>query len=196
MKIRGRENSMISSMTKKELANSLKKLMNKKSVDKIPIREIVAECGVNRQTFYYHFQDIYDLLEWIYKTEIIDRISEDRSYETWQKGFLKIFYYIEENKEFCMNTFYSLGREHLDNFIYNNTFQLIISVVNEVSEGMNVGNENKKFIANFYTYAFVNLVIVWMKDGMKESPEDIIEKLNKLIEGDIEKALKKYEQND
>ncbi|WP_350445991.1 TetR/AcrR family transcriptional regulator [Anaeromonas gelatinilytica] len=185
---------MISSMTKRELANSLKKLMNKKPIDKIPIREIVAECGVNRQTFYYHFQDIYDLLEWIYKTEIIDRISEDRTYKTWQKGFLKIFYYIEDNKEFCMNTYHSLGREHLDNFIYNNTFELIIYVVNEVSEGINVEDEDKKFIANFYTYAFVNLVIVWLKDGMKESPEYIIERLNKLIEGDIEKALKKYEQ--
>lgn len=59
---------------------------------------------------------------------------------------------------------------------------------------MDVLNEDKKFIANFYTYAFVNLVIMWMKNGMKESPEIIIEKLNTLIEGDIEKALKKYDQ--
>ncbi|MBU5438870.1 TetR family transcriptional regulator C-terminal domain-containing protein [Tissierella sp. MSJ-40] len=49
-------------------------------------------------------------------------------------------------------------------------------------------------MANFYTYAFANLVIIWMKDGMKEPPEIIIEKLNKLIEGEMEKALKKYEQ--
>ncbi|BDR67623.1 TetR/AcrR family transcriptional regulator [Clostridium tetani] len=184
----------MSLMTKKELANSLKKLMSIKPLDKITIKDITADCNVNRQTFYYHFQDIYDLLDWIYKTEAIDDISEYKTYKTWQKGFLMIFHYIIHNKEFCINSLHSLGRDHLDNFLYKFTFDLIIEVVNEVSEGMDVLNEDKKFIANFYTYAFVNLVIMWMKNGMKESPEIIIEKLNTLIEGDIEKALKKYDQ--
>lgn len=183
----------MSLMTKKELANSLKKLMDIKPLDKITIKDITNDCGVNRQTFYYHFQDIYDLLNWIYKTEAIAGISEYKTYDTWPKGFLMIFHYIIENKEFCMNSLHSLGRDHLDNFLYKFTFDLLIGVINEVSEDISVLDEDKKFIANFYTYAFVNLVIMWMKDGMKESPEIIIEKLNTLIEGDIEKALKKYE---
>lgn len=184
----------MSLMTKKALANSLKRLMRKKPLQKITIKDIVSDCGVNRQTFYYHFQDIYDLLDWIYETEIIDDMHEYKTYEKWQQGFLKIFCYIEDNKEFCMNTLDSLGKEHLANFLHDNTFDLLISVVNEVSEDMDVLDEDKEFIANFYTCAFVNLVIIWMKDGMKESPKDTIGKLNKLIDGDIERGLKKYEQ--
>lgn len=184
----------MSLMTKKELSNSLKKLMNIKPLCKITVKDVVTDCGVNRQTFYYHFQDIYDLLDWIYKTESMDTISEYKTYETWQHGFLRVFYYVMDNKAFCMNTLHSLGRDHLDSFLYSATFDLLMGVVDEVSEGMNVLAEDKKFVADFYTYAFVSLVIMWMKNGMKESPERIIEKLNILIEGEMLKALKKFQQ--
>ena len=57
----------MSEITKKALAETLKKLLSKNKLNKITIKEITEDCGVNRQTFYYHFKDIYDLLEWIYK---------------------------------------------------------------------------------------------------------------------------------
>ena len=55
--------------TKKLLADGLKELLEKKTLDKITVKELVATCGVNRQTFYYNFQDIYELLEWIFVEE-------------------------------------------------------------------------------------------------------------------------------
>ena len=72
--------------TKQQLANALKSLMQTKPLEKITIKDIVIFCGVNRQTFYYHFKDIYDLLGWIYKTEAIDSISNCKTYKTWQQG--------------------------------------------------------------------------------------------------------------
>ena len=81
----------MSLLTKKELAASLKKMMQKTPFDKITVKDLVKECGVNRQTFYYHFQDIYELLGLIYKTEALGAIADYKSYETWQQGFLKIF---------------------------------------------------------------------------------------------------------
>ena len=77
----------MSEITKKALAESLKKLLSKNKLNKITIKEITEDCGVNRQTFYYHFKDIYDLLEWIYKNEVIQEIEEKTTYETWQQGF-------------------------------------------------------------------------------------------------------------
>ena len=60
--------------TKQQLANALKSLMQTKPLEKITIKDIVIFCGVNRQTFYYHFKDINDLLGWIYKTEAVGSI--------------------------------------------------------------------------------------------------------------------------
>lgn len=180
-------------ITKKALANSLKELMKDISLNKISVKQIVEDCGLNRQTFYYHFQDIFDLIEWIYRTEAVESISQYRSYDTWTDGFYKIFIYIEDNKAFCLNTLNSLGRNHLDMYLYAVTNELLMGVVNEVSCNMNVNEEDKKFIANFYTHAFTGLVIQWMKEGMKENPKVIIEKLSELIEGNFIRALQRYE---
>lgn len=180
-------------ITKKALANSLKELMKDISLNKISVKQIVEDCGLNRQTFYYHFQDIFDLIEWIYRTEAVQSISQYRSYDTWTDGFYKIFIYIENNKAFCLNTLNSLGRNHLDMYLYAVTNELLMGVVNEVSYNMNVNEEDKKFIANFYTHAFTGLVIQWMKEGMKENPKIIIEKLSELIEGNFIRALQRYE---
>jgi probable dihydroxyacetone kinase regulator len=182
----------MSQLTKKELARSLRKIMDTRPLSKITVKDIVTDCGVNRQTFYYHFEDIYDLLRWMYKTEIMDNVSEYKTYGTWQAGFLRVFYYIKDNRAFFDNTLRSLGREYLDDFLYSVTVNLLSGVVDEVSNGLDVQEDDKQFIINFYSYAFISLVVAWMKSGMKDDPEYIIERLNKLIEGDIEKALKNH----
>ena len=56
-------------MTKMALAAALKKLLEKKPLSKITVTDITRECEINRHTFYYHFRDIYDLIEWIYVNE-------------------------------------------------------------------------------------------------------------------------------
>ena len=92
----------MSEITKKALATSLKKLVSKKELSKITVVDITKDCGVNRQTFYYHFKDINDLMEWIYTNEVIQEIEEKHknTYQTWQQGFYYIFEYVSKNKGF------------------------------------------------------------------------------------------------
>jgi probable dihydroxyacetone kinase regulator len=189
--VKERDNTM-SIITKKALANSLKSLMKKSTLEQITVKDVVTDCGVNRQTFYYHFKDIYDLIEWIYKMEAVESIAKYKSYGTWQQGFLMIFEYVGNNLAFCTNCFNSIGREPLDRFLYNATFDLLIGVVNEVSEGTDVKERERRFIANFYCYAFIGIMTQWIREGAGENPRDIINELNRLIEGDIKKAIDKY----
>lgn len=182
----------MSPITKNLLAASLKKLMSKASLDQITVKELTTDCGVNRQTFYYHFQDIFELLGWIYKTEALEAINDYKTYATWQVGFLKIFQYVEANRSFCLSTYHSLGREHLETFLNNLTYELLYGVVAELADGSGLETEDHTFIAKFYTYGFVSLMLDWLKTGAKERPEMIIERLGKLIEGDIPRAIEKY----
>lgn len=184
----------MSFLTKRELANSLKKLMGKKPLAKITVKDLVTDCGVNRQTFYYHFQDIYSLLGWVYKTEALEILERYQTYETWQQGFLHVFHYIIDNQAFCQNTLNSLARDYLLSFLYKVIFNSTMVVVDDIAKDYNAAEEDKQFIGNFYTYAFVALVIEWMKKGMKEKPEDIIERLTKLMEGNVGRALQRYEK--
>ncbi|MCR6109538.1 TetR/AcrR family transcriptional regulator [Bacillus sp. A301a_S52] len=179
----------MSHRTKKALAFSLKKLLGQTTLEKITVKDIVKECGVNRQTFYYHFHDIYELLEWLFGTEVTEVIDNKNTYGTWQQGFLRVLNYIESNKKVVMNTYHSLEREHLEEYLYRFVYNLMIDVINEQAKGIYVTEENKQFIADFYKYAFVGIVIEWIGEGMKECPQTISDNLSKLIDGDIPKAL-------
>jgi len=182
----------MSQMTKKSFAASLKKMLAQKPLEKIKVIDITEDCEVNRQTFYYHFKDIYDLLEWVYTNEATRALGGKKTYDTWQQGFTQIFDYILENKSFVLNTFNSVSREYLERYLYNETHLLLMGVVEEKAKDMAVREKDKEFIADFYKYAFVGLVLEWIKKGMKENPADIINRLNTLICGNIEEALERY----
>ena len=67
-----------SQVTKRALAESMKKLMEERSMRKISISDIVEGCNMNRQSFYYHFKDKYDLVNWIYYTEFVVTIKDEQ----------------------------------------------------------------------------------------------------------------------
>lgn len=184
----------MSEITKKALATSLKKLLSKKELSKITISNITDDCGVNRQTFYYHFKDVYDLLEWIYLNEVIQSLDVKDTYDTWQQGFLSIFEYILNNKDFVKNTYNSISREFFLRFIYNQTTELLMNIIEEKSKNLEVKKEDKKFIANFYKYGFVGIVQDWIENGMKENPNNIIKKLDSIIDGNFENALENLDK--
>ena len=178
--------------TKRALAASLKKLLAQKPLDKITIVDIVTDCEVNRQTFYYHFQDIYDLMDWIFVSEATQVIQGKKTYNTWQQGFLQIFEYVLANKALITNAYHSLSREQMERYLYDVTYHLLIDVVEEQAAGIPVRQEDTAFIADFYKYAFVGLLLDWIRQGMKEDPKRIVNRLSILIHGDIGRALEKY----
>ncbi|WP_320127618.1 TetR/AcrR family transcriptional regulator [uncultured Sphaerochaeta sp.] len=182
----------MSEITKKALTASLKKLLVEKSLDKVTIVDITEDCGVNRQTFYYHFQDINAMIEWIYHYEATKALGGKKTYDTWQQGFLQIFNYVLENKVFVIRTYHSSSFNNLQEYLYNETFALLYAVIEEKSGHMRVREDDKQFIANFYKFAFVGLMLAWVDQGMMEKPEVIIERLSTLLQGDLFLALERF----
>lgn len=119
----------MSQITKRALASALKELLEHKPLNKITIADITEQCGVNRQTFYYHFQDIYALLEWIYTTDAQRLLEGKRDGDTWQQGFLQVLKYIRDNRALVRNTYHSVSRELLEGYLYRVTYQLMRDVV-------------------------------------------------------------------
>ena len=177
---------------KKGSGGLLEKLLSQKPLDKITVIDIVEDCEVNRQTFYYHFQDIYDLVEWMFLTGAAAALNGKKTYDTWQQGFLQVFEYALENKDLVINTYHSISRDQLERYLYDVTYNLLIGVVEEQASGMTVSDIDKKFIADFYKFAFVGLMLDWIRRDMKDNTEKIVEHISTLIQGDIKRALEKY----
>jgi Transcriptional regulator len=182
----------MSQTTKRALEASLKNLLKQKPLDKITINDIAEDCGINRMTFYYHFKDIYDLIEWSCVEDATKALEGKKTYDTWQQGFLQIFQAVIENKPFIMNVYRSVSREQVETYLYKLTYNLMIGVVEEMSSNMAVKDVDKKFIANFYKYAFVGLMLDWIKNDMKEDPQVLIDRLQCLVHGNITSALNNY----
>ncbi|MGN0598837.1 MAG: TetR/AcrR family transcriptional regulator [Huintestinicola sp.] len=180
----------MSQITKRALAASLKNMLLKKPLNKITINDIAEDCGINRMTFYYHFKDIYDLVEWTCEEDAAKALEGKKTYDTWQQGFLNIFYAVLENKPFIMNVYRSVSREQVEIYLYRVTYDLLIGIVNERSANMPVSEDDKKFIADFYKFAFVGIMLEWIKNDMKADPKQIVDRISNLIHGDITRALK------
>lgn len=179
----------MSNITKRALEASLKNLLLQKPLNKITVGDIANDCGINRMTFYYHFKDIYDLIEWSCVEDATKALEGKKTYNTWQEGFLNIFNAVLDNKPFIMNVYRSVSREQIEMYLYKLTYDLLIDVVNEKSVGMAVSDGDKKFIADFYKYAFVGIMLNWIRNDMKEEPKQIVDRLSVLIHGNITRTL-------
>lgn len=182
----------MSDITKRAISASLKNLLKEKKLNKITVQEIADDCGINRQTFYYHFQDIYDLVEWTCIEDTEKVLKENRTYETWQEGFLAVFDLAKKDKVFIDNIYRSVSLEMLEQYLYRLVYPLVKNVVDEKAKSYSVRDEDKKYIADFYKYAFVGVLLEWVRRDMKESPEDVVDRVSKIVGGNIESAFENF----
>ena len=185
----------MSNTTKRALEASLKKLLLQKPLDKITIQDLTTDCGISRMAFYYHFKDIYDLVEWACVEDGKRALQGKRTYNSWQEGLEQIFKAVLENKPFIMNVYRSVSKEQIESYLYKLTFELIEGVVNEKAEGTGLPEEDKRFIADFYKYGFVGVMLDWIKDGMQEDYSTIVKKMSLTLHGNISNARPIIYQN-
>ena len=176
---------------KAAVADALLELIRRKDADKITVKDLVEVCGISRQTFYYHFKDIYDLVEWSCQEDASKALAGNKTYETWQQGFLQLFKAVQDNKPFIMNVYHSVSREQVENYLYKVTYDLLEGVVEEQAQGMSVRDEDKAFIATVYKYAFVGLMLDWIKSDMKGDPQLLVDRLELVIHGNVRAALER-----
>ena len=182
----------MSQITKRALVQSLKSLLQQKPLSKITISDITEDCGINRMTFYYHFKDIYDLVEWACAEDAARALQNKKTYDTWQQGFVQIFHAVRENKVFVMNVYRCVNREQVEKYLVPLTDQLIMGVITERAAGMTVREADQQFIAQVYSYAFVGIMLDWIRDDMRADPEELVNRLAMVIHGDITQALERF----
>ncbi len=182
----------MSQMTKRALEASLKKLLLQKPLNKITISDIAEECGISRMTFYYHFKDIYDLVEWACVEDAARALAGKKTYDTWQEGFLNIFQAVLDNKPFIMNVYRTVSRERIEQYLNPLIHNLLLGVVEEKSVGLCVSEADKNFIANFYEYALIGVMLDWINGNMKEDPTAIVERASKVLHGNVIRALNAF----
>lgn len=182
----------MSNTTKQALELSLKRMLLKKPLDKITIRDITEDCGISRMAFYYHFKDIYDLVEWACIADASLALQGKKTYDTWKEGLLQIFEAVLENKPFILNAYRCISRERMERFLFQLTYGLIRCVVDEQSRGVEIPEQDKIFIAEFYKYSFVGIMLDWIRQGMTGDYREIVEKISTTMRGNISNSIRNF----
>jgi probable dihydroxyacetone kinase regulator len=185
-------------MTKIALAQSLKQLMVERTLDKITVKEIVNRCGVNRQTFYYHFKDIYDLLDWMFINEgqeFSRKYPDTRTNDDGETAIRNMCTYLKDNRQIVINIYHSLGHELLDRYLCREMAKLLHGTLSYRAQVLGVSEDDLDYLIDFYKHAFVGSLLDWVYGGLSGNIDDIVQKMVPILQGTFDAALKRMAQS-
>ena len=189
-----------SDQTKHALAAALKELMAQKPIDKITIHDLTERCGIRRQNFYYHFEDVYDLMRWMFQEEAVSLLRQHEGTLLWQEGLLQLFRYIEENKAVCLCALRSVGREHLKRFFETDVHTIIHRTVEQfghevgaISAG--VTEADIELTTHFYVVALTGMLESWLLGEIDRTPEELIAFADRTLMDQVQGARLRYSKN-
>lgn len=182
----------MSNLTKKALLNAFGELLEEKTFNKISISDLTARCGLSRMTFYYHFNDIYELMIWGLETQLLDASKDCVNYDNWKMGYLRIFNFALEHKVYIKKIFQTIEQEHLKIYLNKIAERMVISVIDDKSDGIPINEGDKIFTAQVCSHVLVGTLVTWVSLGMKEQPEFMVKRVGYLLAGMIEKTINGY----
>ena len=180
---------------KEKIIKETLNLLNTKTFDKITIKDITDNLNISRQAFYYHFNDLYEVVETICTNSYKMVTNTYTDLEDWKFVYLYILRLIYTHKDVVSNIYKTIEREYVDNILYNSLFPYVENVIIKQSKNLNVEKKDIDFISKYFTLSFIAITSDWIKNGMKEKPEILVRNVYLIINNDFKKALNNFEKN-
>ena len=179
----------MSNLTTNALKKTFEEMLERQSLSKITIQQLVDKCGVGRNTFYYHYQDIYMLLEDLLEDKKSILIEQIKNYET-DEVFLMVFEYFIKYQNIIYHIQDSIDTRIIEKYL-NEIFKMIsYQYIEKNMENITIDNNELKFVIDFVSYAFTGMVINWFtNDFSEEVLKDNFDNIKKYLNGD---TLKKF----
>ena len=178
--------------TKRMLSMSLKKLLSKTTLDNITIQDITDDAEVSRKTFYYHFQDIYDLLDWTLQEDARHLLADKINLDNWEESIAALFVYMQENRLLVLNAFHSLERDTLETEVFKLLSPLLHRIFS-AQEGFDLLSESDQdFIVSVYGLGITGLFLRWIGTNMIDPPEPLIRQLYRLVGGSLQGIVQRF----
>ena len=177
--------------TKQAITLTFLNLLNEKPFDKITVTDIVDTCGINRNTFYYYYHDIYQLIDDIFSAGIQKLENESAGCITWQTAFMEAMDFARTNRRAIYHIYNSSCREKLEKYLYDVIKAGMDRYINRQSTGLCSDERDKNAVSTFYTYALTGIIVNWLKEDMQTEPGLLVERLGFLLEGNIRCLLEK-----
>ncbi len=184
----------MANFTEKELIEALRELLKEYPLDKITIKKITDKCGVSRNTFYYHFQDIYELTMKLFVNATDALVKRYEKEKNWEGGFLEGLNMLYDNKKMIYNAYKSINRESMRIFMHSVLNIHAEIIIKKEIDWKLYSTRTLEVAVEFYTNAISGAVLNWIESGMKESPKELAALYNSVFEGTIEATFGSIEK--
>lgn len=180
--------------TKNLIKQEFIKLLNKKSLHNITVTEIAKQCKIERKTFYYHYENLPQLVKEIFDEELEDVIKEFNETLSWEESFISAEKFILDNKKVVKHMYESDYKIELEKYIFSISGEIMRKYVRRVAKDTNAQEIDIKLIAYFYQCALSSSLVEWVATDMKTDPKLVTRRLGKLMDGNILESLKRSEK--
>lgn len=165
-----------SHITKRALAESMKELMLQRPFAKISVSDICTHCGMSRKSFYYHFQDKYDLVHWIFESEFVQTVSLDQCADDWDY-YCRLCNYLYQEREFYRRALQIQGQNSVRDVFYEVFTPIVVTMVEKLFSD----EEEAPFYIDFFGDAFLASILRWLSAPEPEQPEVYLERMHRLV---------------
>lgn len=181
----------MANFTERAIKETFIQLLEERPLNKITVKDIVDTCGINRNTFYYHFADIPDLIEKITTENISQLIETDFEISTIENHFEEAISFVLKHKRAMYHIYNSVNRAIFEQYLIKISEFSSDSLVNRYIAESEISEEDRKVIVQFLKCLIFGTVINWLEDGMNYDIVDRFDRLCKLKNGSIEEVIKK-----
>ena len=184
----------MANFTERAIIDTLNEMLKKHPIDKITVKDLTEECGISRNTFYYHFHDLYEVLTKTFLHELDAILQSHHEEESWEQTFIELLSYIYENKAAINHIYWSVDSDALDRFLGEVVYNYTRGIVEEESGKGRFHERTISLAADFYKNALLGAVLGWIENDMKESPEELAHLYNSVFKGTIDSLLSSIER--
>lgn len=184
---------MANNYTKDLIRSEFIKLLNKKSLHNVTVTELAKQCKIERKTFYYHYENLTELIKEIFDEELDQVIEEYNETLSWEEGFILAAKFILDNKKAIKHMYESDYKIELEKYVFSISGEIMNKYVSRQAEMTRAQETDVKLIAYFYQCALSSALIQWVATDMKTDPKVVTRRMGELMDGNILLSLKRSE---
>lgn len=150
---------------------------------------------MSRQTFYYHFPDVYALAVWVFERDIAHHIMAHASYAEWADGYLQMLTYMQRNRDQAYAVINSLNHRELERFFFHQFQGMTAAIVAEIRGDLRLDEASQTFVTDHYAMIVLGHLLHWLAGGMREAPSELVPKLELILRGSVRGSLERFATN-
>ena len=177
--------------TRREIKTRFMELLSEKNFDKITVKELADVCGISRNTFYYHYHDIFEVLEEIFQCEIMKVVEAEKRYGSLKEAFLMATKFAQDNRAAMLHVHQSTKKTFFKNYLIRVSDKIIKEYIYQQAECLEVDESDINLLTVFYKHGLLGILKEWIDSGLQGGKEEVIDRMAFILEGNVRNSLRK-----